>query len=335
MTNESGSSALSTPPRTADAEPTDAPGTPAADETAPSATAIGALWLGILALVWLTVMLRSVQASLTSPGDGAFGITAAAIGLPAVVSAALVGGAGVALAVRGFVRRSLDERPTARFVIALGSGLLVGMGAAAAIVLGHPDGGSAVMVLGGTIAAGATIGAALAGIRATAVVGAGVAASLGVFLLTFLRELFKSDLLRIFGAGDNPVSMLNAQHWLGLTGAVLSGLVAGLIAVAYLRRAVRHAAAPPRWPVYLLAGASTGLMLLLTEAITRIGGAQVLALARSVSDHDSVFQDMADAARINAGLLVLFVGGITAIIAFGRTLTPAAADEPAEEPATP
>jgi hypothetical protein len=332
MTNESG---ISTPARPADPQPTGASTAPpnSTQDTLQPAAAIGAVWLAALALVWLAVMLRSVQASLQSPGDGVFGITAAAIGLPAVISAALIGGAGVGLAVRRFLGRRLHERPTARFAVALGAGLLTGVGSAAAVVLGHGNGGSAIMVLGGTIAAGATIGGALAGIRASAVIGAGIAASLGIFLLTFVRELFKSDLLTLFGAGDNPVSLLNAQHWMALTGSVVAGLVAGLIAFAYLRRAVRHVAAPPRWPVYLLAGAGAGVMLLLTEVITRVGGARVLALARSVSDNDSAFQDMADTARINAGLVVLFVGAITAMIAFGRTLRPA--DEAAEEPAEP
>ncbi|MEV1288672.1 hypothetical protein [Micromonospora sp. NPDC049679] len=332
MTNETG---ISAPARPADPEPTGASAAPVTgtEDGARPAAAIGAVWLAALALLWLAVMLRSVQASLESPGDGVFGITAAAIGLPAVISAALVGGAGVGLAVRRFFGRHLHDHPTARFAIAVGAGLVSGVGSATAVVLGHGNGGSAIMVLGGTIAAGATIGGALAGIRASAVVGAGVAASLGVFLLTFVRELFKSDLLTLFGAGDNAVSLLNAQHWLALAGSVLGGLVAGVIAFAYLRRAVRHLEAPPRWPVYLLAGAGTGVMLLLTEVITRVGGAQVLALARSVSEDDSAFQDMADSARINAGLVVLFVGAITAMIAFGRTLRPA--HEPTDEPTEP
>lgn len=328
MTDESTGSATSAPADPAVERPGPDETPQPRESTGEPPAAIGGLWLAVLATGWLAMMVRSVQASLASPGHGAFGVTAAAIGLPAIISAALVGGAGIGLAVRRLFRAYLDGRPGARFAAALGAGFLTGVATAATVVLGNQTGGSAVMVLGGTIAAGATVGGALAGIRAGAVVGAGVAASLTVFLITFVRELFKSELLTLFGAGDDPISLFNAQRWLGLATSAVGGLLAGLVAFAYLKRAARAAADPPRWPMYLCAGAGAGAMLLLTEVITRVGGAQLLALARSISDSDDVFQSMADSARINAALVVFFVGAVTAIIAFGRTLRPA--DEPAD-----
>jgi hypothetical protein len=347
MTKESGTTAISTPQDPAGPEPTgpeptgaggrelvdvppppvatDAPAGPATPDAGerPVASAVGTGWLAVLALVWLAVMLQSVQVSLRSNGGGVLGITTAAIGLPAVISAALVGGAAAGLAVHHlFVARLHVDHPLARFAVALGTGLLTGLAAAGWVMLGDSNGGSAVTVLGGTIAAAATIGGALAGLRAIHVVGAGVAASVGVFLLTFVRDLFSDELLNLFGAGESPASRWGAQVWLTRATSLAAGLAAGLIAFAYLRRASRRAGRPFRWPAYLVAGASAGVMMLLTEVITRVGGARVLALARAVSDSDNAFQAAAGQARFNSAVLVLFVGAITAIIAVGRTLGP-------------
>lgn len=314
-----------------------------AGEAAPPAVAPG--WLAAVALVWLAVMLRSVQVSLASGGDGALGITEAAFGLPAVVSAGLVGGAAAGLAARRLIgtRRLAGARlaarsagRTARFTAALVAALVTGAAATGFVLLTYPV--SAVRpVIAGTIAAGAAIGGAVAGVRAGAVVGAVVTASLGVLVLTVIRELFKGELLTLFGAGDTPASVLEAQRWMANATSLAGGLVAGLIAFGYLRFAVRRAGAAGtvRWPAYLVAGAGVGAMMLLTEGITRIGGGRVLALAGSVSESDRAFQDLANASRINAGLMVFFVGALTALIAFGRTLRPPAepAPETAAEPA--
>lgn len=309
------------------------PADPAAAEQATAPTehlpaAIGTLWLAVLALGWLALTVRSTLASLATH-DHTVSVTAAAIGLPAAISAALVGGAGIGLAARRLFRAH-PERPIARFSAALGAGFLTGVATAATLVLTSTAEGSRIMVLSGTVAAAATIGGAIAGIRAGAVVGAAVAASLALFLLTLLRELFTSPLLSLFGADEDPVSLLNAQRWLGLTSSLLGGVLGGLVAFGYLRRATRAGGAAPRWPAYLWAGGGAGLMLLLTEVITRVGGARLLALARAISEGDSVFQDLADQSRANAALVVFFIGAITAIIAFGRTL-PSPADDTTDD----
>jgi hypothetical protein len=148
--------------------------------------------------------------------------------------------------------------------------------------------------------------------------------------------LFKGELLTLFGAGDMPSSVLAAQRWMANVTSLVGGLAAGFIAFGYLRYAVRRATAhrAVRWPVFLVAGGGVGAMMLVTEAVTRIGGGRVLALAGAVSEADQVFQDLANASRINAALMVFFVGALTALIAFGRTLrpTPEPAPEPAPEP---
>lgn len=293
---------------------------------APSALAPG--WLAAVALVWLAVMLRSVQESLVSTADAALGITEAAFGLPALVSAALVAGAAAGLGVRRLgTHLQRAERLAPRLLAALAAGLVVGAAAAGYVVLTYPT-GSVRQVIAGTVAAGAVLGGLVAGTRVGAVAGAAVAASLVVLLLTVVRELFKAELLNLFGAGDTPVSVLDAQRWVANLTSVVAGLVAGLVAFGYLRWAARRAgvvggAGALRWPSYLVAGGGVGAMMLVTEAITRIGGGRVLALAGSVSESDRAFQDLANTSRINSALIVFFVGALTAIIALGRTMRPA------------
>lgn len=292
-----------------------------ADGTVTAPTGTGAGVLAVIALAWLGVTLWSARAEVRSPGDGTMAITSAAYALPTVIPASLVGGAAIGLAVGALLARRLGDRPWPRFGATIGAGLLTGLASAALVALGS-SGGSAIMALGATIALAATLGGAVTGVRASAVVGATVAAALGVFALSFVIKIFRAELVSffLFGADETPASRFSAQGWFAATTALGSGLVAGLIAFFYLRRTTRYGREAPRWPAYLVAGAGTGLMLLLTELITRIGGAQVLTVAGSVSEDDQAFQDLTNASRINSGLVVLFLGAITAIIAFGRTL---------------
>lgn len=302
---------------------------PAAEET-PAGDAGGPLWLAVAALAWLALSLWSALGSIDAAGGDAMATIQVAIGLAALISAALVGGAGVGLAAARWLAPRLHPAPGVRYGVALGGGLLTGIASAATVILAGEAGGSTLMLLGAVIAAGATIGGALAGVRASAIVAAGVAAALGVFLLTFVRGLFTSQLLDLFGAGETTVSLLDAQQRLAWASSAVGGLVAGLIAFGYLRRATRHAAAPPRGLAYLIAGGGVGALQLLTEVIIRIGGAQIIELASSLSESDALFQDLAGTARINSALVVFFVGALTAMVAFGRTLGPTS-DDPAED----
>ncbi|HEX5539996.1 MAG TPA: hypothetical protein VFX60_00265 [Micromonospora sp.] len=330
MTNESGAAAATgdadptTEPTTTDRQtgrdrtPAEGSASPNGGEPAPG----GPIWLVVPALLWLGLMLRSVLVSLGSPDSGALNVIEAAIGLPAVIAAALVGGAAVGLAVVRLAARYLSGRASLRFTLALGAGLLTGVASAATVINGHPTGGPEITVLGAVIAASATIGGALSGVRASAVIAAGVAASLGVFLLTGVGALFNSELLDLFGAAESPLSVLEAQQRLAWVTSGVSGLIAGLIAFGYLRQVTRSAANPPRTPAYLAAGGGVGAMLLVTEVITRVGGSRLINLARSLSESDDLFQDLAEAARLNSAVTLFFVGALTAMISYGRTLRP-------------
>jgi iron complex transport system permease protein len=103
---------------------------------------------------------------------------------------------------------------------------------------------------------------------------------------------------------------------------VLSGLAAGIVAYRVLRRD-RGDGREFGWPWYALAGAGPGLVLVLAEGLTRTAGARVVDLAGQVSVLEQTVQNLLSGSRLNGGLIVLFVGAITATIAFGRTLGPA------------
>jgi hypothetical protein len=321
MPNESGTTAASDSKKLDKSEETLADDL-SADGPAAGSPAGGPAWLAVPAVLWLAGMLLSVLASLRSPG--VLATVETAIGLPAVISAALVGGAAVGLAATRLATRRRPDRSALRFAVALGAGLLTGIASAATVVVVPGRGSdSTVTLLGAVIAAGATLGGALAGVRAGAVVAAGVASSLGVFLLSFVRKLFNDELLTLLGAGESLASQWAAAQRLAWVGSTVDGLVAGLVAFAVLRWTTRRAAAPARGPAYLAAGGGAGVTLLLTEAITQVGGDRLIDLVRSLSEYDALLQDLATADRVTSGLVVFFVGALTAMIAFGRTLRPA------------
>ncbi|MDT0532418.1 hypothetical protein RM555_25790 [Micromonospora sp. DSM 115977] len=292
----------------------------------------GAPVLALLALGWLAAMLWSTREVISSAAAGLTAISLSAFALPGVISAALVAGAGFALFGVDLLARRGSERVTLRFVAAIGTGLLVGLAAAFAINLTYAD-NATTNVIAATTAAAATVGGAVAGARSGSVVGAVVSAALGtlIFVVAFSRA--RDPLFDLFGGGDGQESLLSAAKWVSRTESLLAGLVAGLLAFGYLtlarRRAARLDAAAPatRWPAYLLAGAGPGLLLIVAEVIIRVGGRSLLDLAGALSEADAVAQTSLGTSRIDNAIWVLFVGALTAMIAFGRTLGPAHSDD--------
>ncbi|WP_247662271.1 hypothetical protein [Micromonospora sp. U21] len=310
---------------------------PAVDPASPSgrpvpAPAPGAGVLALLALGWLAAMLWSTREAIASSAAGVTAISLSAFALPGVISAALVAGAAVALACGNLLSRRYGDWSTLRFFGAIGAGMLVGLAAALAINLTYFD-TSTTNVIAGTTAAAAIIGGAVAGARTAPAVGAVTAAALGtlVFVVAFSRA--RDPLFDLFGAGDSQESLVNAAKWVSRTESLVAGLLAGLLAFGYLswarRRAVRRDPDTPalRWPAYLLAGAGPGLLLLLAEVIIRIGGRSLLDLAGALSEADAVAQTSLGTSRVDNGIWLLFVGALTALIAFGRTLGPARSDD--------
>ncbi|MFC8296639.1 hypothetical protein [Micromonospora orduensis] len=314
---------------------------PAVDATDGRPTlAPGAAVLALLALGWLAAMLWSTREATTSAAAGVTAISLSAFALPGVISAALVAGAAVALAGGNLLARRYGDGISLRFVGAIGAGMVVGLAAALAINLTYFD-TSTTNVIAGTTAAAAIIGGAIAGARSAPTVGAVVTAALGTLLFVVAFSQARDPLFDLFGAGDTQESLVSAAKWVSRTESLVAGLLAGLLAFGYLswarRRAVRHDPATPalRWPAYLLAGAGPGLLLLLAEVIIRIGGRSLLDLASALSEADAVAQTSLGTSRVDNGIWVLFVGALTALIAFGRTLGPAHSDddEPVDSPA--
>ncbi|MEV4120654.1 hypothetical protein [Micromonospora sp. NPDC049645] len=315
---------------------------PAVEPTSPSSQPLpapGAAVLALLALGWLAAMLWSTREAINSAAAGVTAISLSAFALPGVISAALVAGAAVALAGGNQLARRYGDWATLRFAGAIGAGMVVGLAAAVAINLTYFD-TSTTNVIAGTTAAAAIIGSALAGARTAPAIGAVVTAALGTLIFVVAFSQARDPLFDLFGAGDSQESLVNAAKWVSRTESLVAGLLAGLLAFGYLtwarRRAVRRDPEAPalRWPAYLVAGAGPGLLLLLAEVIIRIGGRSLLDLASALSDADAVAQTSLGTSRVDNGIWVLFVGALTALIAFGRTLGPAHADDdvPADGP---
>ncbi|WP_433828588.1 hypothetical protein ACQP2E_04375 [Actinoplanes sp. CA-015351] len=271
--------------------------------------------LAAAALAWTAAMLWSARVTITGRANAEMEVTSTAYALPGAVSADLVAGASVALLVLTLLgsRRALGA--TVRFAVATGAGLLVGVLSAVTMITINTA-GSLYAIVGGTVAAAATIGGAIAGFRIPRVITAAAFASVGVFLLGFVLNLFQAPVLDLLGA-DDTASSANAAQWFSYGQAALSGLAAGLIAYFLLRKA------QVKWPFYTLAGAGPGLVVVIGEILSRTAGAEVLELAGRVSPLDQLAQQILSTARLNSGLIVLFVGAMTAMLAVGRTLSPA------------
>lgn len=297
------------------------PGTAATSDTAgstPSAGAVrrtgGGLPLAVASLLWAVAMLWSARASIVGRRAAEMEVTSTAYALPGAISATLVAGTGLALLALALAgRRATTLAATARAGIAAGAGLLAGLLAAGSVLLAYPD-GWVYAVLAGTVAAAATIGGAVAGVRAPAVVAAAAWAGLAVFALGFAMNLAAAPLLDAFGAGDSVLSRLAALDRFALVQAFAGGLLAGVVAFRYLRG--RGA----RWPQYALAGAGPGIVLLVAEALSRTAGSRVLELAGKVSEIERTGQDLLSESRVNSALVVVFAGAVSAIILVGRTL---------------
>jgi iron complex transport system permease protein len=299
----------------------------------PAAAALSrGLVLAGVSLVWMAAMLWSARATITGRVDVEMEVTSTAYALPGAISAALVTGSTVALAVLGLLGRRRELGASSRFAVATGSGLVVGVLGALTIVTINTE-GWLYAVVGGTVAAAATIGGALAGFRIPRVIHAVGWASVAVFVVGLVLNLFQGPLLEAFSSSAAQ-SRAGASQWLAYGQGLLSGLASGITAYLVLRRARRRSAGlDVPWPLYGLAGAGAGLLLVIAEILTRTAGSRVLDLAGKVSELEFVVQQMLSGARLNSALIVLFVGAITATVAVGRTIAPADEEEDEEAPA--
>lgn len=271
-----------------------------------------------LALAWFTVILWLAHFAIVANG-AQLALISAAIALPTVVAASLLAGAAVGLAtVSVLARRGVAAtlRTLPRIGVGALPGLVTGGLAGAWILLTWQVRGSTA-ALAVAVGLAGLLGATAAAALPRAVAAAGVAATLAVFVAGFvINFLFRERLMGLFGADGSAASQYTAFQWFAPTAAALSALVGGLLAFWHLHRAEPGTV---RWPSYLLAGTAPGVMLILAEVITRLGGSRLLALAGG-SEPDSAAFAWDGNARLNHALVVLFLGPIIAMIAFGRTL---------------
>ncbi|MBO0867893.1 MAG: hypothetical protein J2P15_04955 [Micromonosporaceae bacterium] len=267
----------------------------------------------------MAAWLWSANASIRDATDATVAMSNAALALPGITTATLLAGAATALYTVGWIRNRRPElRARAVWAASAAAGLSLGVVAGATILIGYGTRGS-ILVLALTVAVAGTGGGLAAGPAPRGVVAAGLSAMLAQFLVGFALNLFQHPLLDLMGDGDGARAHLAASARLALTESLVAGLVAGVVAFAHLRRQ----ACGWRFPAYLAAGATAGLLLLVAEPITRIGGAQLFDRVSGLSPADAAWQEMFASGRINQALVVLFVGAITALVLFGRTLRPA------------
>jgi hypothetical protein len=301
---------------------------PAADDdaeavAAPAVPTPAAGTIAVLALAWLLAMLSSARRAVgVAPDANPLTVTRAALELPQVISASLIAGIAVGLVAGNVLARfapSALARPALRLATGAGAGVVTGLLVATPILLGYGRLPS-ILVLSGAVAAAAALGGLLAGVRHRTVIAAGASGALGVFGVGLLERAFEPNLRQLFGAGDSVESVVVATGWAVLTASLLAGLVAGAAGYLYLRRS---GPARLRWPAYLAAGAMPGLLVLLAELVTRLGGARLFELVSAASDIDQKVLDYFHEARLNRALIVVFVGALVAIFLLGRTLRPA------------
>ncbi|GID98196.1 hypothetical protein ACFQFC_19040 [Amorphoplanes digitatis] len=290
--------------------------------------------LAAVGALWMAGMLWSARATITGRADAEMEVTSTAYAMPGAVSASLVAGAAVALAVLALLARA-GRTPgvTVRFALATGTGLCIGALGALSIITINTE-GWLYAVVGGTVAAAATIGGALAGLRNTRVTAAACWGAVAVFVVGVVLSFLQDSLLPALGAGDTAESQAGAAGWFSLLQSVLGGLVGAVVAYRVLRRARGRSGEDVGWPLYALAGAGPGLLLMVGEVLTRTAGARVLELAGKVSELELTVQQMLSTARLNSALIVTFVGAFTAIIAVGRTMGGPTAAEPEPETGT-
>jgi hypothetical protein len=291
----------------------------------------GVAILAILALAWLAATLWSAHATIVGSGDAVLALIDAALALPTVIAASLLGGGAVGLAAVALLTRrapAAAARWPVRYGAGLAGGLAVGLAGAALVLMvyGTPD---AILVLAAALGGASLLGGIMAGVRPARAVAAALAGLLAWFAVGVIQGLFSGHLLNVFGAGSTAASQDAASKRLWLAIAVLGGIVAGAAAYAYLRRA--QGDEPWRWPVYLVAGGGPGLLLLAADLVTIVGGAQLLRVVGSISPFDRAVVAFLNESRIKTGLVVFFAGALTALLAFGRTLG-SAPEEDADPP---
>jgi hypothetical protein len=288
---------------------------------------IASIVLAVLGLAWLIATLTIAHASVlgnsTQP-DVALGD--AALALPNVIAAAVVVGATTALAATLGAPAWLASRVREgrrRLLTGLVCGAVLGGSCGGLVVYGYGT-YERVAWVAATVGVGCLSGGAIAALP-RAVLAAGLVATFGTLLIGLIAGTLQPGLVGLFGGRTTLASLATASWEVAYTVSIVAGLVAGILAFWFLRRYGSRA-----WPWYLLAGALPGLLLLVTELLTRTGGAPLLDVVRNLDAGDRLVVDFTAWSRLRNAMVVTFIGGLAAMVAVGRTLRAPIDDEAAQ-----
>lgn len=285
------------------------------DQHAPEHTPSRHGWIAFAGIALLIAALVVLRRSL-SPGSGDVALVIAWGSLPLLTLSGISAGAAAGLwAVAVFNR-------VPRIAASVLAGSATGILASAAVFMLRGVPSSAILVLAAALALSGALGGAIAAIRPAEIARGGVPATLASLLLFFVVAFNSSWLLPLFGADGTAAGNHSANGLLAGAQALLIGLISGLVAYFTIRRS----GATCRWPVYMLAGGLPGLFYIVADLFARIGTTRLLSLATADTTVDRLVSSDLGAGRINTGLVLFFVGAITAMIAFGRTLKPSAGE---------
>ncbi|MEV6924053.1 hypothetical protein AB0M46_06000 [Dactylosporangium sp. NPDC051485] len=241
------------------------------------------------------------------------GAAVAALVLPAVLTPTLIAGAAVGVLAVGRFAPDADAR--GRLLPAGLGGLPVGLLAMAGMLLAYHSGPSVAYVAVTVVVAG-VLGGLLAAVRPISAIAAGAAAGVVASGIGLLVAYFQNDLVNLFGNQETVGSMADASYRMQLTTSIVTGIAAGAVAFAYLRRT--GLALP--WPAYPLAGAVPGLLTLGAALIGWIGGLPLSHAVAKESEFDAAIIANRLPEQVNHGLILVFAGAFAAMILVGRTL---------------
>ncbi|NUO57039.1 MAG: hypothetical protein HOV78_10270 [Hamadaea sp.] len=277
--------------------------------------------IAAVGLVWLAVTLAVARGTLHgSSGDVA--LSTAALSLPALVQAALFAGIAAGFAVTLGIARTRT-----RILAGFGTGLVVGALAFGTVLLGYGLQRGLETAVAAAIGVAALLGGGIGTLRPARMLQAGLTATLPVIVLGYLVGHFSEPLLKLFGDDGTVAARYSASGYIGMTEALVQGLVAGIVAFTLLRRGGPIRVKDNRlvFAAYAFAGALPGLIIGLAEIFTRVGAARLIDLTTAFSDYDKVLFGWGNGNRTNQALVVFFIGALAALILYGRTIKKPAA----------
>ena len=255
----------------------------------------GTLTQLFLGLLWLGTTMWTAHATINGAGADASGpIGAAAAALPGVIAATLVTGASIGHAAGGRF-----SGPFGRLLAGLGMGALFGLAVAAGIRFAYGS-DPAITKLAMIVGVASVVGGALA-ILPDKVLDAGLWATTWVFFAGIMFGVLQKPLLDLLGGAEATTRFVYIQ-------SIVTGLFAALQGYRWLVWGRPNVA----W--HFVAGALPGVLLLVAEYLTRLGGSSLSAIVNGYSADNPALVDATEFTRLRHALIVLLVGGFVTMV---------------------